>query len=187
MLAEAGIEPAWADFQSTNLYIQISNLSSFQFCKCFISICLNVKVIKGLMLRCGTDFTPHSSVPWTIQRSSISETDVPYRLTAELLLSARSSLSKVSTKPRAIQLLIIENSQEGSARPRYDEFNENDNARVWSINTQSSFCGPDSFHLFDLCHASLRNCLAVKAIGERTIDECQNCCQQHCSGFRAAG
>ncbi|WP_426248492.1 hypothetical protein, partial [Pseudomonas sp. TWR3-1-1] len=103
------------------------------------------------------------------------------------LQPARSSLSKVSTKPRAIQLLIIENSQEGSARPRYDEFNENDNARVWSINTQSSFCGPDSFHLFDLCHASLRNCLAVKAIGERTIDECQNCCQQHCSGFRAAG
>ena len=88
MLAEAGIEPAWADFKSTNLYIQISNLSSFQFCKCFISICLNVKVIKGLMLRCGIDFTPHSSVPWTIQRSSISEADVTYGLTAELLLSA---------------------------------------------------------------------------------------------------
>ena len=58
---------------------------------------------------------------------------LPYSLGS--LLSARSSLSKVSTKPRAIQLLIIENSQEGSARPRYDEFNENDNARVWSINT----------------------------------------------------
>ena len=45
------------------------------------------------MLRCGTDFTRHSSVPSTIQRSSISEADVTYRLTAELLLSAKGDRS----------------------------------------------------------------------------------------------
>ena len=61
--AEAGIEPAWADLQSTIFSLKIISLRIIRFRKLFIFWQLNAKHMKGLVLRCGTDLAPLARHP----------------------------------------------------------------------------------------------------------------------------
>ena len=65
--AKAGIEPAWADLQSTIFSLKISSLRIIRFRNCFIFWQLNAKHMKGSVMRCGTDLVSPRTASYPLQ------------------------------------------------------------------------------------------------------------------------